>query len=116
MKVIYLGHPLGAGPNRDVNIMNAVGWVAWAARQGVAVVADWIILASQSEETPENRARGLEIDIELVSRCDEVWLVGGRVSPGMQMEADRARHLGIAVVDLTHLGYEAPGSVAEAAQ
>lgn len=105
MKVIYLAHRLGDGPDRADNLRAAANWGAWATRQyAVAVIADWIWLAGELPETPGNRALGLAADLALVARCDEVWLVGGRVSPGMQEEADRARKLGIPVVDLTHLG------------
>lgn len=108
MKVVYIAHPLGAGPDREQNLANAARWVAWAALQGVAPIADWIILASQFEETPENRELGLEIDVELVERADEIWLVGGRVSEGMAIERARASRVGVRVVDLTHIGYEPP--------
>lgn len=105
MKVIYMAHPLGAGEDRARNRANAARWVAWiAASFGHAVIADWIILSGEWDESAENRARGLAIDLALVERADEVWLVGGRVSPGMQMEADEARRLGKTVVDLAELG------------
>lgn len=113
MKVVYIAHPLGAGDDRERNRANAARWVAWAARQGVAPVADWIVLAGEWQETPENRNRGLEIDLELVERCDEIWLVGGRVSPGMEMEARHAAKHGVRIVDLTAMGYEAPTADAE---
>ena len=93
----YIAHPLGAGPDREANRQRASRWVAWAASQGVAPVADW------------TRAKGLAIDCALVARCDELWLVGGRISRGMQVEADAARAAGVMVVDRTDLGEEPPG-------
>jgi hypothetical protein len=103
-KVVYIAHPLGAGPDREQNRRNAAKWVAWAARQGVAPVADWIVLSGELEETPANRLLGLECDRALVELCDEVWLVGGRVSPGMAIEAEHARLCLVPVVDKTSLG------------
>lgn len=108
MIVVYLAHPLGAGPDREQNRANASKWVAWAAAQGVAPIADWIVLSGQWEESPELRAKGLAIDCRLVELCDEVWLCGGRVSPGMKLEADHALEKGIRVVDMTELGYLPP--------
>jgi hypothetical protein len=109
MKVVYVAHPLGAGPDRTRNITNATKWVAWIARvHNVAPVASWILLASEWEETAENRARGLAIDEELIRVCDELWLVGGRISPGMEFERDVARRLNVPVSSLLHLGYEPP--------
>jgi hypothetical protein len=103
-RVVYIAHPLGAGPDREQNRRNAAQWVAWAARQGVAPVADWVILSGEFEETYENRALGLSIDLALIERCDELWLVGGRVSPGMAIERDHAIASGVQVVDHTSLG------------
>lgn len=109
MKVVYLAHPLGAGPEREDNRRRAARWVAWATVHcGVAVVADWIVLSGELEETPGNRDLGLACDLALVARCDEVWLTGGRVSPGMAMEAAEARKLGKPVLDLTHFGTTPP--------
>lgn len=82
--------------------------MAWAASQGVAPIATWIVLSGELAETPANREFGLAIDVALVERCDEVWLVGGRVSPGMRIEADAARVKGIRVRDLTWMGAMPP--------
>jgi len=107
LKVVYIAHPLGAGEDRQSNLARAARWVAWAAtRKNVAPVADWIVLASQLSE--ELRQLGLQIDCSIVERCDELWLVGGRVSPGMVVERDHARACGVRVVDLTGLGEEPP--------
>ena len=112
MKVVYMAHPLGAGDDRERNRENAARWMAWLVDTfGVAVIADWIVLSGEWPETAANRERGLAFDMALVGRCDEVWLVGGRVSEGMAMEAARAIELGKRVVDLTALGYHAPRPV-----
>jgi hypothetical protein len=78
----------------------------------VAVVADWIVLSGQFSE--EHRELGLRCDLALIERCDEVWLCGGRVSPGMALEAAHARELDKRVRDFTSLGYEAPTDALEA--
>lgn len=110
MRAIYLAHPLGAGPDRELNRQRAARWVAWAARS-VAPVATWITLSGEWDESPENRERGLAIDVALVAICAETWLVGGRVSVGMKIESDEARRLGKPVLDLTFLGEEPPANM-----
>jgi hypothetical protein len=83
-KVVYIAHAL-SGLDREKNIERAKRWVLWAAEDmGVCPIADWILLASQWDES--KRELGLSIDIELVRRADEVWLCGTQVSPGMQTE------------------------------
>jgi hypothetical protein len=112
-RVVYLAHQLGA-PTRDgieENRKSASEWYGWlAACFPIAPVADWIILTGQWTESM--RARGLEIAKVHVSRCDELWLIGPRVTEGMMVEADHAHALGRPVYNLTHIpmpsAYRAP--------
>lgn len=107
MRVVYIAHPIGSGEDRERNRANAQKWCAYLAeRHGIAPVADWILLSG--EWTEDKRELGLSIDKALIERCDEVWMVGGRVSPGMHIEAEHARCLGKTVLDLTGFGYAAP--------
>jgi hypothetical protein len=110
VKTVYIAHPLGQdGPERERNRENAARWVGWLATNfDIAPVADWIVLSGVWSE--EHRERGLAIDFALIARCDEVWMVGGRISPGMAAEAGRAAQLGKRVYDLTRLGFAAPTS------
>jgi hypothetical protein len=111
MRVIYLAHPLGSGPDRETNRAAAAKWLAHFVGNGVAVIADWIILSGEWAELPEKRALGMAANMALVARCDEVWMVGGRVSPGMKAEAEEARRLGKAVLDLTWMGALPPSDL-----
>ena len=103
MRAIYVAHPLGPdGPEREWNRRNAAKWCAWiASNYIVATIADWIVLSGEWSETEENRKLGIEIDLTLVARCDEVWMVGKRVSAGMVLEASEAVRLGKPVIDFT---------------
>jgi hypothetical protein len=92
VKVVYVAHPLGSGPEREENRKLASRWVARIGMLGYAPVADWIILSGEWDDT--HRERGLAIDLALIARCDEVWLVGPRLSPGMTIEAVHGRKLG----------------------
>jgi hypothetical protein len=105
--VVYLCHPLGNGEDREQNRHNASAWVAWAAlHHHVSPVADWIILSGRLDES--HRELGLECDVALVKLCNAVWLCGGRVSPGMRIEATAAFEEGIPVWDLSEMGFKPP--------
>jgi hypothetical protein len=105
MKTIYIAHPLGAALDRPQNILRASRWVAWASRlPEIRAVATWSILASVWQETPENREKGLHLDAIEVASADELWLVGGRLSEGMLMNALHAKK----VFNLIGLGTEPP--------
>ena len=99
-KCVYIAHPLGKDPKeRELNRVRASKWVAWAGEQGVCPMASWIILSGEWPETDEYRALGLAMDFAQIRRCDEVWLCGSHVSPGMGLEAEYAKKCGIPVVD-----------------
>jgi hypothetical protein len=95
VKIVYIAHRLGCGPDREHNREAAARWVAWAALQGVAPVATWITLAA--EWTEDRRELGLSIDLELIRRCDEIWLCGPVVSAGMRLELEAAERWGLVV-------------------
>jgi hypothetical protein len=104
VRVVYLAHALSAPTREGIEANRARGarWAAWILKTyRVAVIADWIWCTGELEETQENRTLGLAMDVELVSRADEVWLVGERISEGMRIEATQAFRLGKMVFDLT---------------
>lgn len=108
MRAVYVAHQL-AGPLAARNRLNASEWCGRIAKEFlVSVSANWIVLSGQWPETPENRELGLRCDFASILRCNELWLVGGRVSPGMAQERDFALRNGVYIRDLTSLGYEVP--------
>lgn len=113
-RVIYLAHQLNA-PTREgieTNRKSAARWAAFLATHfDVAPECSWIVLTGEFEETAENRERGLKIDLALVAKCEEVVMVGPRVSDGMRIEANHAHSIGRPVYNLTSIGMD-PETVA----
>lgn len=105
-RVIYLAHQLNA-PTREgieANRAAAAQWAGFLSRYfEVAPECSWIVLTGVWEETPENRELGIKVDLALVEKCEEVVLVGPRVSSGMLTEARHARIKGIPVANMTGL-------------
>lgn len=111
MRISYLAHPVGLGHSeRWGNLRRARRWLAYliGAAPDTAYTAPWWLYVSVLEETPENRERGMAADLAILRRCDEITLVGGRISPGMARELEVARLHALHVVDWTHLGEEPP--------
>lgn len=107
MKTIYLAHPLSAPTPEGIaeNRLNAARWGVWIAQHyPVAVSADWIWWSMALDETAENRALGLSRAYVMITRADELWLAGGRISEGMWLEKEHAERCGLRVVDLTRFG------------
>ena len=127
MPIVYVAHQLGPdGPQREANRARASRWEAWIAQTfQVATIASWITLSGQWSETQENRDLGLKIDCRLIEVCGFIFLTGGRVSPGMQIEMEHAIARGVRVIDLNwcvepedvtpHMRATVRGMLAEAA-
>lgn len=111
MKLIYMCHPVAG----DVpgNLARAKLWLRWLvenAPEPTAVIASWITeVEIWDDSKPTDREAGLARCRAVIERCDEVILVGGRVSSGMNMERTHARDHGIHVVDVTAMGPLPPG-------
>jgi hypothetical protein len=107
--IVYIAHQLGSGPDREHNRAHAASWCAWLAEHfDIAPQAPWIVLSGEWAETPELRERGLACDMATIAVCDELFLCGPRISPGMRFEAAYALSLGKPVRDLTAYAKECP--------
>jgi hypothetical protein len=107
--VAYVAHPIGG----DVagNLARALRWLRWLIDRHptMAFSVPWhpYCLALDNQNNA-HRARGIEDDLAVLARCEVIVLVGGRLSPGMSIELDRARVLGLEVIDYLDLGAEPP--------
>jgi hypothetical protein len=119
-RVVYLAHPVAAPCSCwwscdgalavHCNCTRARTWLRWAiaSHADVAFSMPWLPYVDVLPDQDESRERGLRDDIAMAIRCDEIWLVGGRVSRGMARERDAMVAAGRTVVDLTHMGPEPP--------
>lgn len=97
----YLAHPLGAGQDREHNRRNAAAILCSLQEEHPekVFVASWITLASVWPESTHYRDIGIAADLALIEHCQELWLCGPRVSPGMAAELGHAEKLGLVIVD-----------------
>lgn len=109
MRLVYLAHPYGGDP---ANLSRARRWLRWACQSAparVAPMAPWILMCELFPgEIPAEVERESARQDALVARCDELWLVGGRISPSMRREVAAALEAGVAIKDFTGLGAEPP--------
>ncbi len=108
-RVVYLAHPLS--DDMPTNLARARRWLRWAIEHytDCAFVVPWLPYCDVLDDDNEtHRKRGIHDDLAAMLRCDEVWLVGGVVSPGMALERDVAARDGLKVLDLTPFGPEPP--------
>lgn len=116
LRICYLASPLSPleGETLAGNVERSKRWRTWLTKQEPTSIflAPYIeaIDAGADDNEPATRAAGLERMCELVARCHAIYLVGGRISPGMRDERRAALLADIDEVDLTHLGPEPPAA------
>ncbi len=112
MIVAYMCHPVGG--DVEANLARAKLWLKWlteSRERPTAVIAPWITECEiWDDSNPSDREIGLSRCRAVIERCDEVYLVGGRISGGMDMERRHAVYHQLTVIDLTHMGTLPPGA------
>ena len=118
MLLCFLSHPVSG----DVagNLSRARRWLAHLqkAHPERAFIAPWILSIELGEDDadPAQREAGITRSCLIASRCDELWLCGPRVTPGMQLELESwsRTHL-YEGLHLEHIGVDLPVAVAAVA-
>jgi hypothetical protein len=96
LKLVYICSPLHGDIKN--NIRKADEYCVYALRQGVIPLAPHTVFTRYLDDNiPEQRQRGVQIGIELLRRCDELWVFGKTVSPGMTSEINTAQVLKIPI-------------------
>ena len=66
--------------------------------QGVVPLAPHTIFTQfLDEKIPEERSKGLQMGLEIMKQCGEVYVFGARITEGMATEIEAAVRLGIPI-------------------
>lgn len=99
MNLVYICSPLRG----DIasNQRKAIAYCEFASKQGVVPLAPHTIFTQYlNDEVPEQREQGLKMGLELLRKCDQLWVCGDEISEGMQAEISLATELSIPVVSI----------------
>jgi hypothetical protein len=105
--LVYLSTPLWQDVPGAMRV--AERWVAWvlAAYPHIVPFSAWLVWGATMGDAA-GRMRALDCAVEVVQRCDEIWMVGGRITPLMQAEMTSAERYGKRVLDLSFMGLDPP--------
>ena len=107
MKLVYIASPFAG--DVEQNIENARGYCLEAMERGVTPVAPHLIYPQfLSDSDPAQRNMGMQAGLELLSRCDELWVCGPEISAGMRKEIQFAKGLGIPIRQMEPLQQPGP--------
>lgn len=113
-QVVYVAHPVGVVPSIvECNLKNVVKWLRYfvVADPSRVYTVPWVaeVLAFPGGGFVRSFDDALSDDEEILSRLDQIILVGGDISPGMQRELNKARALGMRVTDMSE--YRSPSDL-----
>lgn len=96
MKLVYIASPFAG--DMENNTQKAREYCLSAIEEGVVPVAPHLLYPQFLDDgDPRQRSLGLQAGLDLLARCDELWVCGDEISPGMSREIQFAKGLGIPV-------------------
>lgn len=87
---VYICSPYRGSPH--VNIMRARGYCKYAVRKGRIPLAPHLYFPQFMSDITE-RDRAMEMNLELLKLCGEIWVFGSEISEGMAWEIGKAEKL-----------------------
>lgn len=94
--IIYVCSPLRG----DIygNIKKAVSYSLFVYKQGGIPLAPHTIFTQYlDDKIPEEREAGIEMGLQLLLKCDELWAFGDKLSEGMIIEIAAAKSFDLKV-------------------
>ena len=100
MKLIYVASPYAG--NIELNTAFAREACQFVKNEGHAFFAPHLLYPQVlHEDDPADRQLGLVMGKEMLAKCDELWVFGDFISPGMAGEVELAGQCGIPVRYIT---------------
>ena len=100
MKFVYICSPFRAysGGTVEDNTQRANRFCRFASQQEVVPLAPHVIFSQfLDDDIPEERDAGLYLGMQVLKRCEELWVFGDFISSGMQSEIEAATRRGITI-------------------
>ena len=88
--VVYICAPYsGSDEECRQNVENAKRYGLFAIKEGyVPYIAHLAICGFLNDKDPKERDIGIQADTIMLKRCDELWVFGAKITPGMREEID----------------------------
>lgn len=95
-KLVYIASPLSGDVEQNLDFARQACLNAMA--QGVTPFAPHLLYTQMLDDNdPSQRELGMQMGNQMLALCDELWLCGDRISPGMASEEQLAKSLLIPV-------------------
>lgn len=86
--LVYICSPFSG--DIEGNKQKAAEFAHFAYKQGCIPMTPHLLFPFMNDESREERALALRMDIILMGKCQEVWVLSERITEGMAAEIDKA--------------------------
>ena len=101
MKLVYLCSPLRG--NYEENMKRVTEYCKTASELGVITFAPHLYFTQFYRDTiPEEREKGLQLGLAMLDKCEELWVMGNRITQGMASEIAYAKEHHIPIFEIEH--------------
>ena len=95
-KIVFICSPYKG--DIEVNTIRAKRYGRYAVnKQQVPIIPHLIYTQFLNEDNYEERQLGMDMGLVLLSKCQEVWVFGSRISKGMELEIEEAKRRNIPI-------------------
>ena len=96
MNKVFICSPYRGDVEKNVQIADRV--VRHVLFRGDIPIAPHLYFPQFLDETSQvDRIQGIKMGVELMKDCDELWLIGTKITSGMEFELEAAKKIGIKV-------------------
>lgn len=86
--LVYICSPFSG--DIEGNKQKASEFAEFAYKNGCIPVTPHLLFPFMNDESPNERALALHMDIVLMGKCQEVWVLSERITSGMSAEIEKA--------------------------
>lgn len=86
--LVYICSPFSG--DIEGNKKKAAEFAEFVYKNGCIPVTPHLLFPFMNDESPNERALALHMDIVLMGKCQEVWVLSERISSGMSAEIEKA--------------------------
>ena len=98
--IVYVCSPLSG--NIQANINKAIEYCKFINTKGYIPIAVHLLFSRFLDDgNPAERKRAIDMGLEILSRCDELWSFGKKISDGMAIELKFAQRYQIKIKRFT---------------
>ena len=87
--LVYICAPFSG--NIEGNKKKAAEFAHYAYKQGCIPITPHLLFPFMNDESKQERELALHIDLVLMGKCQEVWVLSERITAGMSAEIEKAQ-------------------------